>query len=100
MRIAARCCAITPRQAQGLVAVARSILVIVWHLLADPAARFSDLGSGYHASRTDKNRKTPQPRPPARSPRLPGHPDRRRLTSGQHGTPQPAPARVRCRAPS
>jgi transposase len=43
---------------KALVAVARSILVIIWHLLADPAARFSDLGSGYHASRTDKNRKT------------------------------------------
>ena len=37
---------------------ARSILVIIWHLLADPAARFRDLGAGYHASRTDKDRKT------------------------------------------
>jgi hypothetical protein len=26
------------------------------HLLADPAARFTDLGSGYHASRTDTGR--------------------------------------------
>ena len=32
--------------------------MIIWHLLADPAARFRDLGAGYHASRTDKDRKT------------------------------------------
>ena len=43
---------------KALVAVARSILVTVWHLLADPDARFRDLGSGYYASRTDKDRKT------------------------------------------
>lgn len=28
---------------KALVAVARSILVIIWHLLADPTARFHDL---------------------------------------------------------
>jgi transposase len=39
------------------VAVARSILVIIWHLLADPAARYRDLGPGYYASRTDKDKK-------------------------------------------
>ena len=38
-------------------AVARSILVIIWHLLADPAAHFCELGSTYHASRTDTHRK-------------------------------------------
>ena len=27
-------------------AVGRSILIIVWHLLTDPAARYRDLGSG------------------------------------------------------
>ncbi len=43
---------------KALVAVARSILVIIWHLLADRAARFRDLGSGYYASHIDKNRKT------------------------------------------
>jgi transposase len=31
--------------------------VIVWHLLADPTARFHDLGADYH-SRIDKDRKT------------------------------------------
>jgi transposase len=42
---------------KALVAIARSILVIVWHLLADPAARYHDLGAGYYTSRIDKNRK-------------------------------------------
>jgi transposase len=43
---------------RALVATARSILVIIWHLLADPAAAFTDLGPGYYAARTDKERKT------------------------------------------
>ena len=43
---------------KALVAVARSILVIVWHLLADPTARFCDLGPDYYTSRIDKDRKT------------------------------------------
>jgi transposase len=43
---------------KALVAIARSILVIVWHLLADRATRYHDLGSGYYTSRIDKNRKT------------------------------------------
>jgi transposase len=43
---------------RALVAVARSILVIVWHLLAEPTARFHDLGAGYYASRIDTDRKT------------------------------------------
>ena len=42
---------------KALVAIARSILVIVWHLLTDRAARYRDLGSSYHASRIDQNRK-------------------------------------------
>ena len=43
---------------RALVAVARSILVIAWHLLADPAARFCELGAGYYTSRIDTGRKT------------------------------------------
>jgi transposase len=43
---------------KALVAIARSILVIVWHLLADPTARFRDLGADYHTSRIDTGRKT------------------------------------------
>ena len=37
--------------------MARSILVIVWHLLADPTARFHDLGADYHTNHIDKNKK-------------------------------------------
>jgi transposase len=44
-------------KAKAQVAVARSILVIIWHLLADPAARYTDLGAGYYQARTDTNRK-------------------------------------------
>jgi transposase len=43
---------------KALVAVARSILVIVWHLLADPTARFHDLGADFYTNRTDTDRKT------------------------------------------
>ncbi|WKN61367.1 transposase [Rhodococcus opacus] len=41
---------------KALVAVARSILVIVWHLLADPSARFHDLGPEYHTIRRQSER--------------------------------------------
>ena len=40
-------------KAKAQIAVTRSILVIIWHPLADPAARFTDLGPGYHHARTD-----------------------------------------------
>jgi transposase len=43
---------------RALVAVSRSILVIVWHLLADPNARFADLGPDYYDNRIDKDRRT------------------------------------------
>jgi transposase len=42
---------------KALVAVARSIVVIVWHLLADPTTRFHDLGADYHTTRINTNRK-------------------------------------------
>jgi len=32
--------------------------VIVWHLLADPTARFHDLGADFYTSRIDTTRKT------------------------------------------
>ena len=41
---------------KALVAVARSILVIVWHLLADPTARFCDLGPDYYDTRSNTER--------------------------------------------
>jgi transposase len=42
---------------KALVAVARSILVIIFHLLADPEARFHDLGPGYYDTHIDRQRK-------------------------------------------
>jgi transposase len=44
-------------KAKAQVAVARSILVIIWHLLKDPQARYADLGHGYYQARTDTDRK-------------------------------------------
>ena len=43
---------------KALVAIERSILVIVWHLLDDPNARFVDLGSDFYERRVDKDRRT------------------------------------------
>ena len=39
------------------VAIGRSILVIIWHLLSDPDARFADLGSDFYATRIDPDRR-------------------------------------------
>jgi transposase len=43
--------------AKAQVAVARSILIITWHLLADRQARYADLGPAWYQSKIDKNRK-------------------------------------------
>jgi transposase len=42
---------------KALAAIARSILVIIFHLLADPAARFRDLGPDYYDNRISRDRK-------------------------------------------
>ena len=42
---------------KAIVAVGRSILVAVWHLLSDPEARFVDLGSDFYDRRIDPERK-------------------------------------------
>jgi transposase len=42
---------------KALVATARAILVIIFHLLADPATRFRDLGPGYYEDRISAERK-------------------------------------------
>jgi transposase len=44
-------------KAKALTAVGRSILVIIWHLLANPEARYTDLGYGYYQARLDTDRK-------------------------------------------
>jgi len=38
-------------------AVARSIVIIVWHLLSDPAARYRDLGPDWHATHVNRDKK-------------------------------------------
>jgi transposase len=43
--------------ARARCAVARSVLVIVWHLLSDPEARYTDLGPGWHQRKTDRDKK-------------------------------------------
>ena len=42
---------------KALVAVGRSILVIIWHLLSDPNAHFVDLGPDFHVKRNDPERR-------------------------------------------
>ncbi|MFE0063272.1 IS110 family transposase [Streptomyces sp. NPDC059003] len=43
---------------RALVAVARSILVIVWHLINDPDVEYSELDSDYHRRLIDPSRRT------------------------------------------
>lgn len=42
---------------KAIVAVGRSILVIVWHLLSDPNARYHDLGADFYDNRINPERK-------------------------------------------
>ncbi len=42
---------------KAIVAIGRSLLVIIWHLLADPTARFTDLGSDFFDTRIDPERR-------------------------------------------
>ena len=43
--------------ANPLAAIARSILVIIFHLLADPETRYHDLGPDHYDTHTDRDRK-------------------------------------------
>src|SRR4051794_362180 len=43
---------------KALVAVGRSVLVIVWHLLSDPQERYHDLGADFYDNRLSPQRKT------------------------------------------
>ncbi|MFC4114026.1 IS110 family transposase [Nonomuraea zeae] len=42
---------------RAVVAVGRSIMVIIWHLLSDPHARYRDLGSDYFLTKIDREKK-------------------------------------------
>ncbi len=46
------------RKKKALVAVGRSILVIIWHLLNDPETHFVDLGSDFYDTRLGTQRAT------------------------------------------
>jgi transposase len=45
-------------KAKALVALQRSILTIIFHLLADPTAEFTDLGPDFYTRRLDHTRRT------------------------------------------
>ncbi|SCL19567.1 IS110 family transposase [Micromonospora inyonensis] len=51
-RIARRC-----GNRRAIVAVGRSILTIVWHLLRDPVTRFNDIGSDFYDTRVNPERR-------------------------------------------
>jgi Transposase IS116/IS110/IS902 family len=87
---------------KAIVAVGRSILVIVWHLLADPQARYHDLGAGLLRHPRQRRARQAQPCPPAPSPGLQGHPRTRRLTGTHRPCLDPAPLRCAgcCRLPA
>ncbi|MGH3792671.1 MAG: transposase [Pseudonocardiaceae bacterium] len=42
---------------RAIVAVGNSVLTIIWHLLADPGARFTDLGPDFHQSKISTRRR-------------------------------------------
>ncbi len=45
-------------RAKALVALQRSILIIIFHLLADPTAKFTDLGPDFYTRRINLARRT------------------------------------------
>jgi transposase len=57
--LAERYARIARRRGGGIAqaAVARSIMIIAWHLLSDPAARYRDLGPDWHASHVNRDKK-------------------------------------------
>lgn len=42
---------------KALVAVGRSLLVVIWHLLSDPDTEFRDLGADFYDTRIDPERR-------------------------------------------
>jgi transposase len=42
---------------RAIVAVGRSILIIIWHLLSDPTVRYQDLGPGFYDTRINAERR-------------------------------------------
>jgi transposase len=42
---------------RAIVAVGNSVLTIIWHLLADPEARYHDLGADFHQTKVNTRRR-------------------------------------------
>jgi transposase len=42
---------------KAIVAISRSLLVVIWHLLSDPGTHFIDLGADYYTTHIDPERK-------------------------------------------
>jgi hypothetical protein len=83
-----------PRQLTPLAAIACSILVIIFHLLADPETRYHDLGPGplRHSHRPRPQDPQPHPLLPGPRPRGNHHSHRtRRLTPTAPQAPATAP---------
>jgi transposase len=69
---------------RAIVAVGRSILIIIWHLLSDPQAEFVDLGPDHYDTRGGPQRSIRNHVRHLEAPRLQGHPATRRLTRTAH----------------
>lgn len=84
------------------MAVARSILVVIWNLLHDPATRSCDLGADYHAHPDQHRTQNTQLRHATDGDGLPGHPRTRGLTQIHTGTRRPGSASFAgcCRLPT
>ena len=81
---------------RAIVAVGRSILVIIWHLLPNRDARFTDLGADHFTRHVNSGDQEAQPHPPTRSPRLHRHPHPGRLTTWCISTSTHHNFRIRC----
>ena len=87
-----------PRLQKAIVAIGRSILVIIWHLLSDPEARYTDLGSDFYATRSTPNAAsaaTSASSKPSATQSSSNAPPDQQLTN-----PAPLRSAGRCRAPS
>src|SRR5215216_1291587 len=77
---------------KAIVAVGRSILIFIWHLLADPDARFHNLGAGFYHTRINPERAK---RNHIRQLEALGY-----KVTLQPGTTDPAWTRLRCAPPA
>ena len=71
---------------KAIVAVGRSILVIIWHLLADPDTRFDDLGADHYDRHVINHRQEAQPHPRSSKPSA--------TASPSNPPPEPPPIRL------